>query len=595
MTADDARLEDAARRLLADSRFVARAVAAELGADAGEPQRLAHLTALAAAPWDAARQEGELQRRLAGAPPGPTALAVALRRLRRAVLLGTAVRDVAGLAPLSEVTGAMTALAQLAVQRGLAALAHEMAETFGVPMSAAGVPQDLLVVAMGKAGGGELNVSSDLDLVFVYDEAGQTQARAPFAGATRTLSNQEFFERLGRRLIALLSEPTADGFVFRVDMRLRPDGDAGPLAISNAMLEEYLIRQGREWERFAWLKGRVIAAPVFADEAQFAAQVRALQDIVRPFVFRKYLDYGAIAAQRELHARIRAETGKKSARRAGGHANHEDNIKLGRGGIREIEFVAQTFQIIRGGREPRLRERATLPTLATLAQLGLLPAATCEQLAAAYEFLRRLEHALQYVDDAQTHLLPADEAERARIARLLRLPDAQALLRQWEQTREFVAATFDAVFLAAPATGEAVQTQLEGEALVQRLAQLGYAEPATSAARVESLLASRRVAESERARSGIGALLAGVYEAVAQAARAAVPALSPDELLARLLRLLEVIARRSTYLALLAQYPRATAAVLRLLAASRWATDYLIRHPILLDELLDERLTRLTN
>jgi glutamate-ammonia-ligase adenylyltransferase len=183
-------------------------------------------------------------------------------------------------------------------------------------MSAAGVPQDLLVVAMGKGGGGELNVSSDLDLIYVYDDGGETAPRGAFGG-TRTLSNHEFFERLGRKLAAALSDVTADGFVFRIDLRLRPNGDAGPLAVSSAMLEEYLVRQGREWERFAWLKGRVISAPVFADEAAFAAQVKALESTVRPFVFRKYLDFNAVAALRGLHQMIRdAEEERARHRRA---------------------------------------------------------------------------------------------------------------------------------------------------------------------------------------------------------------------------------------------------------------------------------------
>jgi glutamate-ammonia-ligase adenylyltransferase len=594
MTVTDPALVAAAQRLIADSRFAARALAAEVGAHAPPAAQVERLCALGAAPWDAPRLAAALESELAGAMAAPEALAAALRRVRRRALLGTALRDVAGLAPLAEVVGAMTALAELAVRRGLAALARESAAVFGVPHSAQGVPQDLLVVAMGKGGGAELNVSSDLDLVFVYDEEGESRPTAEFAAA-RTLSNQEFFERLGRRLIALLSEPTGDGFVFRVDMRLRPNGDAGPLVVSTAMLEEYLIRQGREWERFAWLKGRVISAPVFATDIQFGAQVQALEDVVRPFVFRKYLDYGAIAAQRDLHAKIRAETGKRSARRAGGHDNHEDNVKLGRGGIREIEFIAQTFQIIRGGRDRRLRDKSTLRTLATLKELGLLAAATCERLAAAYDFLRRLEHALQYVDDAQTHQLPAGEADRERIARLLRLPSAAELARQFEATREFVAATFDAAFLQAPAAQGNGGAAIAGEQLLQRLAALGYAQPSESGARIEALLASRRVAASETARTSIERLLAAALAPVADAARKAVPAITPDELLARFLRLLEEVARRATYLALLAQYPQATAAVLRLLAASRWATDYLVRHPILLDELIDERLTQLTN
>jgi glutamate-ammonia-ligase adenylyltransferase len=585
-----------ATRLLADSHFVPRALGAELGAQAGEQERLAHLAALAQAPWDPARLAAELDRQLGGAPATPESLAAALRRLRRRVLLAVIARDCSGQAPLAEVVATMTALAELAVRRAVDVHARDLAQQWGVPVSAVGVPQDLLVVAMGKGGGGELNVSSDLDLIFTYDEDGATRAVGPFAGAPRSSSNHEFFERLGRRLIGALADGTADGFVFRVDMRLRPNGDAGPLAVSSDMLEEYLIRQGREWERFAWLKGRVISAPVFADAAAFSAQVGALEAIVRPFVFRKYLDFGAIAALRELHALIRAETGRRSGRRAGGSDNHENNVKLGRGGIREIEFIAQTFQVIRGGRDTRLRERSTLRTLATLHALGLLAPATCQRLAAAYDFLRRLEHALQYVDDAQTHRVPTDAGERDRIARLMRWDGGDALIRHFEATREFVAATFDSVFVeVAPAGPVGAAPMAGGEALVQQLGQLGYAEPAATAARVGALLAARRVVASETSRLAIERLLGGNLGAVVAAAREAVPAVTPDELLARLVRLLDVVAGRATYLALLAQYPQAFARVLRLLAASRWATDYLVRHPILLDELLDDRLTSLTN
>jgi glutamate-ammonia-ligase adenylyltransferase len=581
--------------LLADSRFVERALGAELGANAPSDARLARLAELAAAPWDATRLAAEFERLQPAADPTPAALASTLRRLRRRALLGVVARDVAGVAPLAEVVATMTALAELAVQRALAVHARDLARTHGVPASGAAAPQDLLVVAMGKGGGGELNVSSDLDLVFAYDEEGQTMPLGEFGAAARPLSNQEFFERLGRRLIGALAEIDNDGFVFRVDMRLRPNGDAGPLVVSSDMLEEYLIRQGREWERFAWLKGRVISAPVFAHADAFAAQRGALEAIVRPFVFRKYLDFGAIAALRDLHAMIRAETGRKSARRAGGHDRHEDNVKLGRGGIREIEFIAQSFQIIRGGRDARLRDRSTLRTLALLRTLGLLAPEICERLGAAYDFLRRVEHALQYVDDAQTHQVPADPAERARIARLLRQPSAAALMQELAQTRDFVATTFDAVFARAAGAADETAAPLAGEALAQRLAVLGYQQPAESSALVDTLLASRRVVASEASRHAIERLLARAFEPIVQAAQTANPPLAADELLTRFVRLLDVVAGRTTYLALLAQYPQAFARVLRLLSASRWATDYLVNHPILLDELLDDRLTALTN
>jgi len=580
---------------LTDSRFAERTLAAELGPSASAEPKEQWVAEVAAAPWDAARLEAEFDRLLGNIDATPASIGGCLRRLRRRVLLGVIARDVAGIAPLAEVVATMTALAELAVRRVLVVHAHDLAAAFGVPASPQGVAQDLLVVAMGKGGGGELNVSSDLDLVFVYDEEGTTRPVGAFSAASRSLSNQEFFERLGKRLIGALSSVEGDGFVFRIDMRLRPNGDSGPLVDSTEMLEEYLIRQGREWERFAWLKGRVISRPVFADEAAFAAQRRALEAIVHPFVFRKYLDFGAIAALRDLHAMIRAETGRKSARRARGHDNHDDNVKLGRGGIREIEFIAQSFQIVRGGRDARLRDRSTLRTLAMLRILGLLAPDVCERLATAYEFLRRLEHALQYVDDAQTHLVPEDPGERERVARLMRVPSAAVLIEEFERTREFVATTFDAVFARAGRAAGDAEAALTGEAGTQRLALLGYTRPAESSALVDTLLASRRVVASEASRQAIERLLARALEPVVQAARDATPPLAGDELLARFVRLLDVVAGRTTYLALLAQYPQAFARVLRLLAASRWATDYLVRHPILLDELLDDRLTSLTN
>ena len=468
----------------------------------------------------------------------------------------------------------------------------------GVPTSAEGLPQDLLVVGMGKLGGAELNVSSDVDLVFVYDENGTTQADPQYTAPTRPLTNHEFFERLGRRVIAALAEVTSDGFVFRVDMRLRPNGDAGPIAVSNAMLEEYFVALGREWERFAWLKGRVVSCPVFATVEQFAVQRAALEGVVRPFVFRKYLDYGAIAALRELHALIRAETGRRTAGREG----RGDNVKLGRGGIREIEFLAQTFQVIRGGREPRLRSRSTLATLAGLAEFGALPRETSDRLAAAYEFLRNLEHALQYVDDAQTHVLPNDGAARARVAALMGARDADALLAEYRAVREHVAGAFDAVFVEPAADRlpftlqDARGDSANGAALDEHLAAIGYVDIAATAQRLRGVLSARRVqVANEATRARIERLLMSGLDAAAERSKGAARDIGADELFARFAQLVEVIAGRSTYIALLNQFPPALERVMRLLAASRWATDYLVRHPILLDELLDERVELFDN
>ncbi len=400
--------------------------------------------------WTAARLSDSLQSLLQTASGDHAQrLAVALRRLRRRVLLTLIARDATGRAELAEVVATMTWLAELTVQSAVKAMAGELASQHGVPIGADGVPQDLLVVGMGKLGGRELNVSSDIDLIFVYDEDGETNG----ANVRRRISNHEFFAQLGRRVIALINDVTADGFVFRVDMRLRPNGAAGPLAVSNAMLEEYLMAQGREWERFAWLKGRIVSSPVFASASQFEAQSAALDAIVRPFVFRKYLDFGAIAALRDLHKLIRTEAVRRSAGRPGREDHHGDDVKIGRGGIRELEFIAQTFQIVRGGREPKLRSKSTLETLTALEDLGVLPAVTCERLAASYVFLRNLEHALQYVDDAQTHRVPPDDEARERIARLLGAANATAMIAEYRAVQMLVAEVFDGVF-AEPAVVE---------------------------------------------------------------------------------------------------------------------------------------------
>jgi [glutamine synthetase] adenylyltransferase / [glutamine synthetase]-adenylyl-L-tyrosine phosphorylase len=582
------------------SHYARRALDLEAGHDSPTNARIGLLDALAAAPWTAERMRAALDREV---PPAAeaTQLAAGLRRLRRRVMLSLIARDVTGVAGLAEVVQTTTALAEVALQCALALHAHELALLHGIPCSDAGTPQDLLVVGMGKLGGAELNVSSDIDLIFVYDEDGTTRAIGRYADAVRPLTNHEFFERLGRRIIAALSDTTGDGFVFRVDMRLRPNGDAGPLVVSTAMLEEYLVALGREWERFAWLKGRIVSVPVFASPAEFAAQRASLEEIVRPFVFRKYLDFGAIASLRDLHALIRAETGRRSA----GRDDRGDNVKLGRGGIREIEFLAQTFQVIRGGREPRLRSRSTLSTLACLAELGLLARDTCTRLAAGYEFLRDLEHALQYVDDAQTHLLPVESSARARVAALLGARSADTMVAEYRAVQDYVAGTFDAVFVepvaersqlplpAGPAEGVADDAELQ-----EHLQAMGFADPVATAQRLRGVLASRRVqVTSETTRARIERLLKSGLKAATVRARGngASHDIGPDELFARFAQLLDVIAGRSTYIALLNQFPPALERVMRLLAASRWATDYLVRHPILLDELLDERVELFDN
>ncbi len=546
--------------------------------------------------WTAARLSDALQS-LMERDSGDEAqrLAVALRRLRRRVLLTLIARDATGRAELAEVVATMTWLAELTVRSTMAAMARELAARHGVPIGANGVPQDLLVVGMGKLGGGELNVSSDIDLIFVYDEDGETNS----LNVRRRISNHEFFAQLGRRVIALINDVTADGFVFRVDMRLRPNGAAGSLAVSNAMLEQYLMAQGREWERFAWLKGRVVSLPVFASAPQFEAQCAALDAIVRPFVFRKYLDFGAIAALRELHQLIRSEAVRRSVERKG-RQDRADDVKIGRGGIRELEFIAQTFQIVRGGREPNLRSKSTLETLTALSGLGVLPAATCERLATSYVFLRNFEHALQYVDDAQTHQVPADTEARERVARLLGAASGETMITEYRAVQALVAEVFDGVF-TEPAVAEDgislsslnVDGASSDGALIEDLRARGFADPAATAQRLYAVLDSRRMqAATESARKGLERLLRRAVQAAIERSReiGAAQDIGPDQHFARFALLADVIAGRNTYIALLNQFPQAFDKVMRMLAASRWATDYLVRHPILLDELLDQRL-----
>ncbi|SOY42870.1 bifunctional [glutamate--ammonia ligase]-adenylyl-L-tyrosine phosphorylase/[glutamate--ammonia-ligase] adenylyltransferase [Cupriavidus taiwanensis] len=521
----------------------------------------------------------------------------ALRRLRAEVMCAVIERDLRGLATLGEVTGAMTDLAELAIQHGLAMLGDDLAATFGRPVGAhSGEVQELVVVGMGKLGGRELNVSSDIDLIFLYDEDGETQ------GGPRTLSNHEYFIRLGRRLINLLADVTADGYVFRVDMRLRPNGDAGPLACSLGMLEEYLVVQGREWERYAWIKGRVVSA-LDSPHAQRTAGL--LARLTTPFVFRRYLDYGVIAAIRSLHAQIRSEAAKRSGGLAGHGVNQRSfNIKLGRGGIREIEFMAQVFQLIRGGQDPALRIRPTLEVLAVAVERGLLPAGQAAQLGDAYRFLRQLEHRLQYRDDAQTHHLPTSPDEQQAVAQMMGCADWPALLARLAELQEPVAQQFEATFSdpdagpcealwpdivihdsAARAQDNPRQDAQQGEAdsavPCQRLQAAGFTDCNALLDRLRAIAASLRYrALSESSRARFDQL---VNRALDLAARQD----DPDSTIGRFIDFLEAISRRASYLSLLSEYPQAMDRVAQTLHASRWAAAYLTRHPQLLDELLD--------
>ena len=507
----------------------------------------------------------ELSGWLAAQPVTEGNLKALLRQLKQRAYARIAARDLAGLAPLSEVTECMTLIAELAVSKAVEVLSRGLVERHGQPRGADGRIQEMIVVGMGKLGGRELNVSSDIDLIFVFPEDGDTDATG---SSSRAISNFEFFTRLGRSLINAIADLTEDGQVFRVDMRLRPNGDSGPLVCSFEMLENYFITQGREWERYAWIKARPLTG----------SRHDELEKVRQPFVFRKYFDFGAINAMRELHAQIRREVAKKDM---------ADNVKLGPGGIREIEFIAQVFQLIRGGRDTPLQIKPTQSVMKLLAERGILTLDAAAELAAAYIFLRRLEHRLQYLDDAQTHSLPTDAGDRQRVTKAMGFASFEAMLEELDDHRATVSRHFEQVF-ADPNHGQHALAALWQDAgsgdHEERFEGLGYRNPPAAVQRMAALRAGPLYQQmSQDIRGRFDALVPRLIEAAA-----ALP--NPDETLSRGVDLLESISRRAAYLALLQQYPQALQKVAQLVSSSSWAASYLQRHPILLDELLDPRL-----
>ncbi|WP_430458988.1 bifunctional [glutamate--ammonia ligase]-adenylyl-L-tyrosine phosphorylase/[glutamate--ammonia-ligase] adenylyltransferase [Pusillimonas minor] len=516
--------------------------------------------------------------------PALDVLRKALRQTRERVFYTLLVRDLAGVAPLEEVVGAMSHFADLAIAQAYRAVAADLAGVHGTPLDpATGAPQEMLIIGMGKLGGRELNVSSDIDLIMLYGEEGETDGR-------RRISHHEFYGRLTQRMMPVLSEPDANGQVFRTDLRLRPDGDAGPLAWSLDALENYLITQGREWERYAWLKGRVIPAQAFADSnmRQQEAQLEALR---KPFVYRKYFDFDALSSLRALRERIREDWNKRASQRNGIDATH--NIKLGDGGIREIEFVVQLNQLIRGGRIPSLQKRGLLKALQQQVITGVIDETLAKRLESAYVFLRRTEHLLQYREDEQTHLLPHNPQLRADLATAMGMtPD------EFEETlaahRAFVNGTFRNAFRLAGMgdDGETAATKPEPESgtgtaaatddAMARHIEAHFGSPnETLLQRIDSLRQSHRVRSlPTTSRRRLKALLPAIIETAAKTA-------NPEQTALRLLELIEQIVQRSPYLALLAEYPEILARVARIVGASPWAAQYLRQYPLLLDSLIE--------
>ena len=500
----------------------------------------------------------------------------ALRATRQLVLERLLQLDCEQCCTLAEVTRCMTELAEWSLDLAFAESQRSLQESHGVPLGAQGEAAQLCIVGMGKLGARELNVSSDIDLIYVYDQDGETSGSTTGRGK---ISNQEFFAKQVRAIYALIGDSTEHGFVFRVDLALRPNGNSGPAAVSLAALEEYFQVQGREWERFAWLKSRVVA-PAAAISSSCA---QGLRNVIVPFVFRRYLDYNVFDALRVLHRQIREHASKRSA----GRPERGNDVKLSRGGIREIEFTVQLLQVVRGGQFPELRTRPTLSALQRVARAGLMSQAAAEQLAQAYVFLRQVEHRIQYLDDQQTHVLPTVDADLLWIAQTLGFANAHSFLAQLDAHRECVAQEFDALLGGAqPAckgcNGKSGAPDASDFEVLLTHAQGKFRERLRTWQTHPRVLALR-----EESRARLGRLILRTAQWVAEGRVS-------EDAAVHLSDWIEPLLRRESYLALLLERPNVHERLLRMLGAAKWPARYLMQHPGVIDELagsamLDER------
>lgn len=496
------------------------------------------------------------------------ALAACLRRFRNRHWLRIVWRDLNRLATTAQTVAELSHLATACIEVALDYHYQTMIDEWGEPRSKEGEPQRMVVIAMGKLGANELNLSSDIDLIFAYPEAGTTE------GGRRSVDNQEFFIRLGQRVIKALDALTPDGFVFRVDMRLRPYGQSGPLVVNFDALEEYYQDQGRDWERYAMIKARCVAGDVASGEQ--------LMEVLKPFVFRRYLDFSAVEALRDMKGMIQREVQRR---------NLQDNIKLGPGGIREIEFIAQCFQLIRGGQEESLQARSLMTVLNELRDLEYLPAAAVKDLELANGFLRDVEHAIQAWRDQQTQQLPTDEAARGALAWAMGCPDWQSFSAELEQHRAKVAEHF-ANIVADPDRDSDVEPntlahwhtlldELDHDHVRQQLEEAGFDDGDEAARMLVALLSSagvQRMQSSGRER---------LYDFMPLLLEAASEAERPTQTLLRIIPLIESVLRRTAYLVLLMENRQALGHLVRLCDASPWIARQLAAQPVLLDELLD--------
>lgn len=492
-------------------------------------------------------------------------LMTTLRNFRRREMVRIAWRDLAGWAELSETLSDLSHLADACIQYALDFLYLEACELRGTPLLSDGSPQQIVVLGMGKLGAYELNYSSDIDLIFAYAEDGVLQDR-------KETSYGEFFTKLCRNLVKVLDESTVDGFVFRTDIRLRPYGDSGPIIMTFDGMENYYQTQAREWERYAMIKVRQVAG-----DFKIGAQLMAL---FRPFVYRRYLDYGAFEELRSLKAQITQELRRK---------DRLENIKLGPGGIREIEFIGQAFQLIRGGNDKALQIRPILDVLQLLGERELLPQQDADQLKRSYRFLRRVENHIQQYQDQQTHDLPTDSLAQLSLAYSLNYADWTSFKHDLDKVRAQVHEVFDQVFSLSKQDGANQHSQkiwacvADDAELTNHLKECGIHDADLLLMTIKDFKKSAAIRRLTAKGAGVmDRLMPQLIETVQQAD-------NPDETLLRILVLFEAVAGRNVYLSLLSENPNALSQLIKLSSASPWICDYLSKYPVLFDELLDTR------
>lgn len=493
-----------------------------------------------------------------------------LRQYRRREMVKIAWRDIAGWADLDENLRALSDLADTLIDAAANYQYAKWQKQWGTPLSPEGEVQKMAILGMGKLGGRELNFSSDIDLIFAYPASGETNhPRKP-----RT--NQEFFLRVGQQIIHLLNTVTGDGFVFRVDMRLRPFGDSGPLVMHFAAMEDYYQSHARDWERYAFIKARAVAGDI--------EQGEMLLDMLKPFVYRRYLDYSSIGEFRRMKEMINKEAQRKGL---------ENNIKLGRGGIREVEFSCQLFQLMRGGRQPALQQRNLLKTLASLQQYELIAEQDANHLEQAYRFLRAAENRLQAIDDQQTQTLPSDALNQQRLAYMMNFANWDEFMATLAQHQDAVNEQFEQVFTpeieASPIQQHdniwqtVWENQLEQEETLQYFINAEYEQPEQVLKKLRDFAHSYTLQKlSSRGRQRLDAVMPLLLEAASLHEY-------KDVALLRTLEFISAIAQRSVYLALLNERPQVLKELVKLCASSQWIATQLTRYPLLLDELLDPR------